>query len=470
MNEPPIDDPRFAGGYVPEPPEDDSVVSIDRERSKRGLPAGPASGWESELVHIPKGRGASREVVIAPTAGNLTLLLQNEPAWKGCLGYNEFAEREVWLKPPPRIAGVTAPKAGEVRDEHDVYVQHWWHAKRDLLVAGVTTAVMAAARSNTFHPVRSYLESLPSWDAKPRLDTWLARYFGVEQTPYSRAVGIMWAISAVARIMRPGEKVDTMLILEGEQGTGKSSGLAALVPQSDWYSDTPIDLRHKQDAFQVLQGKWIYEIGELHSFRGQDATRIKNFLSASSDNYRASYGKRNRTYPRHCVFAGTTNEKQYLTDRSGNRRFWPVTCGQVDVKAIRADRDLLWAEALARFASNEPWHITDAGMAALVVEQQEARLLPEDPWTELIAKWLQSPTVPVEGSQNERSIVDTAQGFSTHDVLMGAIGVKRDALDRTRATRVGLVLQALGYDSCQVRIPGTTERVRRYFKDGVRPL
>lgn len=448
--------------YVPEP-SDDVVVSIDRERARRNIPSGPASGWEAELVYETKGRGDSKESVLAPTAGNLNLLLQNDPAWKGCLGYNEFGEREVWLRTPPRIAGVTGPRVGEVRDEHDVYVQHWWHAKRQVLVQGVTSAVMTAARSNTFHPVRSYLEGL-SWDAKPRLDTWLHRYFGVEQTPYSKAVGVMWAISAVARIMRPGEKVDTMLILEGEQGTGKSSGLAALVPEPDWYSDTPIDLRHKQDAFQVLQGKWIYEIGELHSFRGQDATRIKNFLSASSDNYRASYGKRNRTYPRHCVFAGTTNEKQYLTDRSGNRRFWPVECGKVDVPAIRADRDQLWAEAVARFASNEPWHITDAAMAALVVEQQEARLMPEDPWTDLIVKWLVHPTVPVEGSQSERSIVDLESGFTTNDVLLGAIGVKRDQLDRSRATRIGPILQALGYDSRQVRIPGTSERVRRYFK------
>jgi predicted P-loop ATPase len=240
--------------------------------------------------------------------------------------------------------------------------------------------------------------------------------------------------------------------------------LAALVEQPDWYSDTPIDLRHKQDAFQVLQGKWIYEIGELHSFRGQDATRIKNFLSASSDNYRASYGKRNRTYPRHCVFAGTTNETQYLTDRSGNRRFWPVTCGKVDVEGVRRDRGLLWAEALARFESNEPWHTTDAALAALVMEQQEARLLPEDPWTDLVAKWLVYPTVPVDGAVNERSLVDVAAGFSTNDVLLGAIGVRRDALDRARATRVGLILQALGFDSRQVRVHGTVERVRRYFR------
>lgn len=454
-----------------EPPEwlnsddepDTRVVSIDRERSKRGVPAGPASGWEAELVYESKGRGSAKESVLSPTAGNLNLLLQNEPSWRGCLGYNEFAEREVWLRCPPKTAGVSPPRPGEVRDEHDVYVQHWWHAKRGLLVAGVTTAVMAAARANTFHPVRTYLEGL-RWDGAPRLDTWLSKYFGVEQTPYAKAVGVMWAISAVARIMRPGEKVDTMLILEGEQGTGKSSGLAALVPEPDWYSDTPIDIRHKQDAFQVLQGKWIYEIGELHSFRGQDATRIKNFLSSSSDNYRASYGKRNRAYPRHCVFAGTTNEKQYLTDRSGNRRFWPVTCNKVDVAAIKADRDQLWAEAVARFESNEPWHVTDSAMAALVLEQQEERLAAEDPWTDLVLRWLDSPTVPVEGSQGERSIVDISNGFTTNDVLLGAIGVKRDQLDRSRATRIGPILLALGYDSKQVRIPGTTERIRRYFK------
>lgn len=446
-----------------EPPEGHPVLDESDDTVKQKI-SGPGTGWESELVTITKGKGSTKEVAIAPTAGNLTLLLQNEPTWKGCLGYNEFAEREVWLKSPPRIAGVTPPQPGEVRDEHDVYVQHWWHAKRDMLVAGVTTAVMASARANTFHPVRSYLESVEPWDAKARLDTWLARYFGVKQSEYSKAVGVMWAISAVARVLRPGEKVDTMLILEGEQGTGKSSGLAALVPQADWYSDTPIDLRHKQDAFQVLQGKWLYEIGELHSFRGQDATRIKNFLSASSDNYRASYGKRNRTYPRHCVFAGTTNERQYLTDKSGNRRFWPVTCAKVDVEAIKRDRDLIWAEALARFLSNEPWHTTDADMAALIQEQQEARLVPDDPWAELTERWLHLPTVPVDGSQSERRLLVLDQGFTTTDVLLGALGVKKDALTQGAATRVGILLGGLGYESRQVRIPGTMKKPWKYFR------
>lgn len=442
--------------------DDDGTISIDLERAKRRKPGGPASGWESELVYVPKGNGKVRELVLSPTAGNLNLLLQNEPAWKGCLGYNEFAEREVWLKSPPRIAGVTPPQPGEVRDEHDVYVQHWWHAKRELLVAGVTPAVMAAARANTFHPVRTYLEGL-SWDKKPRLDDWLSVYFGVEKSPYSKAVGVMWLISAVARIMRPGEKVDTMLILEGEQGIGKSSGLAALVAQPDWYSDTPIDIRHKQDAFQVLQGKWLYEIGELHSFRGQDATRIKNFLSASSDNYRASYGKRNRTYPRHCVFAGTTNERQYLTDKSGNRRFWPVTCSRVDVGSIKLDRDQLWAEALHRFNLGEAWHTTDAAMSALIQEQQESRLIPDDPWGELIEAWLMHPTVPVDGRSDERSVVDLKEGFTTTDVLLGALGVRREALTQGAATRVGILLSGMDLDHRQVRIPGTTKKPWRYF-------
>lgn len=443
-----------------EPTDDDAPDAPPRlsERRAKARKAVPRTGeWGDNVSYTKEGE-------IRGTPGNLALFLRNSKEWRGCLGYNSFRESEVWLKDAPDSPGLVSPKAGaELADEHDVYVHHWFDRNLKFSCSNVTAGITAAARANSFDPLQQYLEGLV-WDGTERVPRLLSEYFGARETPYIKTVGTMWIISAIARAMRPGDKVDTMVILEGEQGSGKSSGLAALSPQEDWFSDTPIDLKRLVDAYQSLRGKWIYEIGELDSFKSQEATRIKNFLSNKSDNYRASYGKRNRDYPRHCVFAGTTNEDQYLTDRSGNRRFWPARCGVVRVDAIAKDRDQLWAEALVRFRRGEKWYAdSDEEIRALIKRQQASRLVPDDPWKLLTARWLSNPTVPVDGSQTERSRVDLERGFTGEDVLLGAIGVRKEALTTGMASRIGAVLKSLDYFHHQRRVPGSDARERVYL-------
>lgn len=429
-----------------EPPEwlnsdepDTQVVSIDRERAQRGLPAGPASGWEASLVYETKGRG---ELKLAPTPGNLALHLINEPAWAGCLGYDQFAEREVWLREPPALPGIVTPKVGEVHDEHDTYVQHWFHAKRGFNVAAVTTAVIAAARSNGFHPVRSYLRA-QVWDGKVRLFNWLTTYFGCHDSEYTRQVGMRWMVSAVARVMQPGCQADSMLVLEGAQGKGKSTGFEALVGKT-WFSDTKQDLS-KTDAYQAMRGKWIIEMAELDALKNQELTRIKAFLSARSDNYRPSYGKRARDFPRQTVFAGSTNEANYLRDPTGNRRFWPMATGEIDVPAIHRDRDQLWAEAVTHYDQGQVWYLDTPELRTLAEEQQAERMVDEHPWVELVGAWLakvESPQgVPMLPGMK---LVDIAQGVTTTDVLLGAGLARKESLGRSEATIVGGILRSLG--------------------------
>lgn len=437
----------------------DAPPRLSEHRAKRGKAVPKRGEWSDNVSY-------TRDGEIKGTPGNLTLFLRNHGEWSGCLGYNNFRETEVWLKDAPESPGLVSPKAGEeLADEHDVYVHHWFDRNLKFSCTNVTAGITAAARANTFDPLQRYLEGL-KWDGVERIPRWLPLYFGAKDNAYTRAVGTMWMISAVVRAMRPGDKVDTMVILEGDQGSGKSSGLAAMVPHDDWFSDTPINLQKLVDSYQSLKGKWIYEIGELDSFKGAEATRIKNFLSSRSDNYRASYGKRSRDYPRHCVFAGTTNEDQYLTDRSGNRRFWPARCGVVQVAALREDRDQLWAEAMVRWRRGEKWFAADDDeIRALIKRQQQSRLVPDDPWKILVERWLKAPTIPTEGGlSGERSIVDTKNGFHGEDVLMGAIGVRKDALTNAMASRMGQVLKSVGYHSRQRRIPGTHgDRDRLYF-------
>lgn len=447
---PPPDDPRFA---------EDEPVSLERERARRQLPPVPGGTWEGSLVYEKKGRGETKEVVLAPTAGNLALHLINEPAWAGCLGYDQFAEREVWLREPPPLSGFASPKPGEVLDEHDTYVQQWFHAKRQVNVANVTAAVMAAARANGFHPVRQYLDTL-AWDGTKRLTRFLPDYFSTVDTPYTQEAGRRWLISAVARVMRPGCKVDTMLIVEGAQGKRKSTALAALVG-ADWFSDTKLDLS-KVDAYQALRGKWVIEMAELDSLKNQELTRIKGFLSSVSDRYRPSYGKRARDFPRQTIFAGTTNEEKYLQDSTGNRRFWPVAAGTIKADELATDRDQIWAEALEAFRGGGSWWFDEDALLVEAQEAQEARMVDEHPWVPIIRAWLDKMELPSYQRPAGSEDIELAHGVTTTQVLVAAIGARKEHLDRASGMRVGGIMRQLGFEAKQFRIGANREW--RYVK------
>lgn len=239
----------------------------------------------------------------------------------------------------------------------------------------VAQAIDLVARSITRHPVREYLSAL-TWDGVSRVDGWLHRHLGVQDTAYSQAVGQMWLISAVARIMRPGCKVDHTIVLEGpKQGRGKSSALASLCPRPEWFSDSlPPITDNLKEARQHLRGVWIVEIAEMAAMRKSSAETIKSFLSCQSDRYRPSYGRREIVVPRQCVFSGSVNLDQYLIDPTGNRRFWPVLTGEINVEAIRSDRDQLWAEAVYLFSTGCKWWPDTSEFRDVAAVEQNARV------------------------------------------------------------------------------------------------
>src|SRR6185312_14122467 len=229
-------------------------------------------------------------------------------------------------------------------------------------------------------PIRSYLESL-RWDGIERLDSWLCTYLGVEDTTYAWAVGARWLISAVARIYRPGVKADCCLILEGPQGTRKSTALKTLA--GPYFTDELADLGSKDSALQT-RGVWIIELSELDTLSRSEVGRIKAFMSRTTDRFRPPYGKRLIESPRQCVFAGTVNHSTYLRDDTGARRFWPVVCGCIDIEQLARDRDQLWAEAKARFDQGSVWWLDTAALTA-VAAQEQAHRFESDPWQELVA-------------------------------------------------------------------------------------
>ena len=232
-------------------------------------------------------------------------------------------------------------------DSHLVETDIWLANNYDISRAGITQCGVALAYTADLRPrdpLQEHLSAL-QWDGQPRAAKMLSTYFSVEDTPLSQAYSRKFLLSCVARAFRPGCKVDTLLILAGHQGAMKSSGIEALCGP-DWFSDSDFDMSNK-DAYLQIQGKWIYELGELNQLRGKASQQAKQFLASRKDNFRAPFGRNAKNWPRRVCFVGTTNQREFLHDETGERRYWPVTCaGQVDYINLAKDRDQIWAEVV----------------------------------------------------------------------------------------------------------------------------
>jgi putative DNA primase/helicase len=259
---------------------------------------------------------------------NAIALLRESPEWTGVLAYNEFNLYVTTKNPAPwQKAG------GDNWTDYDDSRATEWLQRHEVLVTTPVTAeaVQTVAKENRFHPVRDYLNGL-EWDQTSRLDNWLSGYLGVDPTPFTKAVGARWMISAVARIFKPGCQADYTLLLEGPQGIQKSTALQTLAG-ADWFTDHISDLGGKDSRIE-LHGKWVIEFSELASVRRGELERVKAFLTARVDHFRQPYGRRSEAVPRSCVFAASVNDTTPFTDPTGNRRFWPVRCGGIAIGAL----------------------------------------------------------------------------------------------------------------------------------------
>ncbi len=383
------------------------------------------SSWKKDLLRSkpPMNHCEGR---ILPVLANAIAAFRHAPEWGGVLAFNEFSLGTVALKATPW--GVV-PK-GEWTDHEDRRAAEWLQKQGILVSVEVAgQAVQTAARDHPFHPVRAYLDCL-TWDGVERLDRWLSTYLGVADTEYARAVGSRWIISAVARIFRPGAKADCCLILEGPQGIRKSTALRTLA--GEYFTDELADLGTKDAAMQT-RGVWIIELSELDSLSNSEVARIKAFMSRTTDRFRPPYGMRLVESPRQCVFAGTVNHSTYLRDETGGRRFWPVTCGRIDIEALARDRDQLWAEAKARFDAGAPWWLESAELVQMASDEQLQRY-EGDPWEEIIGPWLEVRS-SVSVSEVLQKCLEKPQAMWTQS-------------DKNRAARC---LRALGWERYRER-------------------
>ena len=302
--------------------------------------APPDPAWKDELRR--RGDGS-----LAQIPHNARVLLECDPAFRGAFAWNDVTKKIVFR----RTAGPLVAKLAEMSSDALVAAVQdvLGSAAFDLVVSfnDVGRRVLAVARKRPFDPLANFLRSIRH-DGEKRAETWLSRYCGAEDTAYTRIVGKRWLIGLVARGLRPGTKFDHVLVMEADQGTGKSTAFEIL--GGEFYCESSIVLGDKDS--RLLAGRyWICELAELVAFRKTGHDAMKGFLASRKDSFRPPYGREYEDFLRRCVFVGSTNDSDYLTDETGNRRYLCVKCSFVPgaLRDLRRDRELLLAEAVALY-------------------------------------------------------------------------------------------------------------------------
>lgn len=338
-------------------------ITLGKEREASARMDFAEEDWKRQLEY-------NRQGILINNLKNLLLILNNDENLKGIV-FNQLSD-DMEIK-------------GEVPWSHPS--KFWRDADDAQLISYIDLtygnfsarnydiAVSKVTDDRSYHPIKEFLASLPEWDEIPRVDTLLVDFLGAVDNAYVRAVTRKTLVAAIARVMTPGCKFDTMLVLSGPQGKGKSTLIAKLC--GDWFNDSLLlsDTKDKTAA-EKLQGYWILEIGELAGLKKTDIETLRGFLSRQNDIYRAAFGRRATPHPRQCVFIGTTNADTYLRDITGNRRFWPVKVpggtGRGSWELTREEVELIWAEALHYYKQGETLHLPKELEPIAVQEQKEA--------------------------------------------------------------------------------------------------
>lgn len=376
--------------------------------------SGDDAGWKRSLL--------KKNHELVPCLANVFRILCNDPEWKGVLAYNSFSYQIEKLKPPPYEGG----KVGEWDDHDDAKTAIWLTEKYRFAPTATLAAdaVETVARHFGYNPVQDYLRSL-TWDGVERLDSWLTDYMGAPKTEYVWRVARWFIMGMVARAMSPGIKFDYCLVLVGPQGYKKSTALRVL--GGAWFGDTDLDF-HNKDSMSAIRGKWLWEFAELDAIMRSEASRQKSFLSRQVDEFRPPYGRREIRSPRQLVFAGTTNEWEWVKDSTGARRFWPIECAQeIDHVGLAAARDQLFAEAMVRYLAGERFWPTTEEQADIFDEVQMRHQAP-DTMAEMMRPWV-----------TERSRL-----FQMSEAALDCLKLDASKLNKSMETRIGIALRDLG--------------------------
>lgn len=318
---------------------------------------------ESEPVEGLSALALKKDGMPRATINNVVLILQFDEGLKNRIKYNEFSySLEVTAPLPWEIPEMLSKENREWEESDDANLYNYIETRYGISSRrSMDEALTIVAHKNAINPVRDYLMSL-SWDRQTRVATMFTDYLGAEDNDYTQTVAVKCMVGAVARALKGGVKYDYMPILTGKQGIGKSTFLANL--GRDWFTDSLTTFDSKTGA-ELIQGKWIAEVGELAALKKHEIEVVKQFITRTSDRYRAAYGRRAEDRKRRCVFFGTSNEDEFLSDITGNRRFLPIACGASKPKlSVWEDMpglvDQLWAEAVVMYKQGTPLHLSSA--------------------------------------------------------------------------------------------------------------
>ena len=423
---------------------DEGVKSIEREFPEvvSAEPPPRAIGWDATnngtlkktLNNVLNFLEYPDDTIISPVKGKLRMnLFSNEI---------EFKSAPPWFKMDSTWT-----------DEDAIHVKQWLSTVKhfDVPVALIHEAALYLAGSRAYHPVREYLTGL-HWDGKSRLSSWLSTYAGADQTEFTAAVGLTTLVAGVARIFQPGIKFDYALVLEGDEGVGKSHLCRTLA--EPWFTDAPFDNR-STSAIEVLAGNWIVELAEMEVLTKFDSRAMRGFISRQVDRARPAYGRVTRNFPRQCIFIGTINPESegWLRDSETNRRYWPVWIRKVDIPRLKADRDQLWAEAVRLYQSGSDLYLSTPRLEQLArIEVRRRQAV--DPWSVTIQNWLdefKDDTIDEKRCQYRVTI---------NQIYVSALGGDLKSLSLREAARIGMALKSLGF-----RRSANSGRSGMYWKD-----
>ena len=358
----PDDDPKKSFNAMAEFASSDDQVKLNifeerQQEASAEFDEEDPDAWKTQLTYQKK------TAQIENTLHNLKLIMENDDAMKQIV-FNQLADGMEIRDPVP-----WKHPSKFWRDADDAQLICYVDEKYGTFSQrNYSIAVAKVVDDRSYHPIRDFFKNLPEWDGVKRVETALVDYLGAEDTPYVRAVTRKLLCAAYVRVHNPGVKFDNMIVLNGDQGIGKSTFISRL--GCEWYSDS-LNLSDMNDktAAEKLQGYWILEIGELAGMKKADLDKVKAFISRQDDKYRASFGRRVTPHPRQCVFFGTTNnENGYLRDITGNRRYWNVkVTGKGKHKAWELDEDTvaqIWAEVKV-IAKKASFILNDKTLAGL---------------------------------------------------------------------------------------------------------
>lgn len=387
---------------------------------------------ELDLYSITNKKG---EIYYPDNMENIFRIITKHPSFIGVLRFNAWTnKKQIWDK-----------EWRNLEDNDYIEIQgiistlYPWFCKVNERT--VRNAVIRACNANTIDPGIEYLRNLPEWDGCDRLSLWIYFTYGTEyDVEYHAAVGSNFFKGMVARILHPGCKFDTVLVLHGKQAMFKSTSLKIIA--GEWHAETALQAKSK-DFLMTFSGKLIVEFSEGATINRSDTKQLKSIISTPVDTYRAPYGSESMDIPRRCVFAMTTNDEEFLKDETGNRRFLPVEVKQkADIRWLEENRDQLFAEALYRYEvlKETTWEYPDSAS-----EYQEEKMISSG-YEEKIMEWMNKPVTV--GGQN----IDISEGItvlSIYEMIWpNGHDFNRMKFDITK------ILKKNGYHKSQITVNG----------------